>query len=74
MLRLAKSTNTRSCAAIAAQNTAVPCTRAQEERHEEQAEHHAVEDRGHDVHRLDQVLRQAGEEREARPRPPPTSR
>ena len=37
---------------------------AQEEGHEEQREHHPVEDRGDDVHRLDQVLGQAGEERE----------
>ena len=43
----------------------------QEERHEEQAEHHAVEDRGDDVDRLDQVLGQVGEQREAdRDQPP----
>ena len=37
----------------------------QEERHQEHAEHHAVEDRADDVDRLDQVLRQVGEQGEA---------
>jgi hypothetical protein len=51
--------------AMAAQKTAEPFDVLQEERYDEDAEKRRIENRRHDVQRLDQVFREAHEEREA---------
>ena len=65
MLREKYITNTSACAAMRREEHRGAAHAAQEERHQEEAQHHAVEDRADDVDRLDQVLRQSGEEGEA---------